>query len=61
MKKLYCKDCNKYLGEIREATLMKDIAFICPDCNVGLVDSILKKVTKKSEEFVKIFDKKADK
>jgi RNase P subunit RPR2 len=32
MRKIYCKKCGEYLGEIRDATLRKRITFICGDC-----------------------------
>jgi len=32
MRKIYCQKCKKYLGEIRDAKLRKDIAFLCKDC-----------------------------
>ena len=31
-RKIYCKPCRKYLGEIRDATLHKKIVFLCGDC-----------------------------
>lgn len=33
-RKLYCadKDCGLYLGEIRDATLRKNIHFLCDNC-----------------------------
>ena len=30
--KIYCKDCNKYLGEIIKANLRKNIKHICDNC-----------------------------
>jgi len=27
-----CKGCNKYLGEIRDATLRKEITYLCISC-----------------------------
>lgn len=32
MKKIICKECNKYLGEIRDAKLRKGISFLCKEC-----------------------------
>jgi hypothetical protein len=33
-RKIYCadKDCQKYLGEIRDATLRKEIHHLCTKC-----------------------------
>ena len=31
-RKIYCKPCGKYLGEIRNATLHKKIVFLCDKC-----------------------------
>ncbi len=31
-RKIYCKPCRKYLGEIRDATLRKEIVFLCSNC-----------------------------
>ena len=30
--KIYCKECDKYIGDIRDASLMKSIVYICPSC-----------------------------
>lgn len=32
MRKIYCIECNKYVGEIRDAKLIKGLAFLCQDC-----------------------------
>ena len=32
-KLIYCEDCRKYLGEIREATLRTGIIYLCAPCN----------------------------
>lgn len=32
MRKILCTNCNKYLGEIKDAKLLKGIAFLCPKC-----------------------------
>lgn len=32
MRKIYCYKCGKYLGEIRDATLLKGIRFDCGAC-----------------------------
>jgi len=33
-KKILCKSCMKYLGEIHEAKLRKNIVFLCEQCEV---------------------------
>lgn len=30
---IHCQDCNKYLGEIRDAKLRKGIRHYCEDCD----------------------------
>ena len=30
--KIYCENCKKYCGEIRDATLRKNISFVCDTC-----------------------------
>ena len=32
-REIHCVKCGKYLGEIRDAKLRKNIHFICDDCN----------------------------
>lgn len=32
IRKIYCNECDKYVGEIRDATLMKGIKYLCPSC-----------------------------
>lgn len=33
MRVIYCEKCKKYVGEIRDARLLKGIVFLCKDCN----------------------------
>jgi RNase P subunit RPR2 len=33
-KEVVCKKCNKYLGEIRDGRLHKDIVYLCKNCNI---------------------------
>jgi len=33
MRKIFCTECDKYLGEIRDAKLLKGIKFLCPKCD----------------------------
>ena len=37
MKTIHCKDCNIFLGDIRDATLKKGITYLCSDCNIKRV------------------------
>lgn len=32
MRTIHCHVCGKYLGEIRDAKVMKGIAYLCPTC-----------------------------
>lgn len=32
VRKIHCHRCNLYLGEIRDATLRKDIGYVCWYC-----------------------------
>ena len=32
-KKIYCYLCGTYCGEIRQATLRKDLLYICGNCH----------------------------
>jgi phage FluMu protein Com len=32
MKTIHCSECKTLLGEIRDATLKKNMAFLCPTC-----------------------------
>ena len=40
-RKIYCTACNRNLGEIRDAKLLKDIKYLCPECNMRRVASDL--------------------
>ena len=33
-KRIFCKGCGKYLGEIRDATLRKEITYLCSSCEI---------------------------
>ena len=35
--KIYCCSCKKYVGEVRDASLMKGIEYLCPTCKEELV------------------------
>jgi len=32
MRKIHCRKCGAYLGEIRDATIRKGTEYICPEC-----------------------------
>lgn len=59
--KIYCKECSKYVGDIRDASLIKGLIYICPTCNEENNNSFLKddifSKTSNSEnnDFSKIF------
>lgn len=33
---IHCENCKRYVGEIRDAKLMKGLVFICPTCIITL-------------------------
>ena len=39
MRKIFCTGCEKYLGEIRNAKLLKGIEFLCPKCEIKRIAS----------------------
>lgn len=49
-REIYCADCKRFVGEIRDARLMKGLAFVCSPCEAirsaaktkpGSVDELL--------------------
>ena len=36
MKNIYCCICNRSVGIIRDAKLMKGLSYICPDCKLKI-------------------------
>jgi Zn finger protein HypA/HybF involved in hydrogenase expression len=40
MREINCFKCNQKVGEIRDASLMKNLKYICPSCH----DDIIKKI-----------------
>lgn len=32
-RKIYCQCCDTYVGTLRDAKLMKNLAFVCPTCS----------------------------
>jgi len=45
-RRIYCKGCKKYLGEIRDATLMKGIVHLCNNCEIKRFASDLAQKTR---------------
>jgi DNA-directed RNA polymerase subunit RPC12/RpoP len=50
-RKIYCKECGRYVGTIKDAKLMKGLGFVCPHCNTksdtpqsSWIDNMLKSV-----------------
>ena len=35
---ILCVKCNKYVGLIRDAKLMKGLTFLCPSCTAEIID-----------------------
>ena len=46
-RKIYCKPCGKYLGIIRNATLHKEIVFLCKNCDTKRIASDMVNKTNK--------------
>lgn len=40
--KIYCVGCDKYMGEIRDGKLRKEIYFLCENCNLKRMASDMK-------------------
>lgn len=55
MRKIFCVKCNKYLGEIRDARLLKEIKFLCPKCDTKRMSSELYQKMNKQTSFGSIF------
>ena len=45
MRKIFCTGCEKYLGEIRDAKLLRGIKFLCPKCDMKRIAADLYKRT----------------
>jgi len=56
-RKIYCKPCGKYLGIIRNATLHKEIVFLCKDCDIKRIASDLANKVNPKNPFDDIFGK----
>lgn len=55
MRKIFCTGCNKYVGDIRDARLLKGIKFLCPECEIKRIASDLHKKTETYNPFKDIF------
>lgn len=55
MMKIYCAGCNKYLGEIRDATLRKNIVHLCSNCETKRKASDLAERTRPKSPLEDIF------
>ena len=53
--KIYCKGCGKYLGVIRDATLHKEIVYLCPNCDTKRIASDLANKTKTKDPLKDLF------
>lgn len=40
MKKINCFKCNRKVGEIRDASLLKGLRYICPSCQEDIVKAL---------------------
>ena len=47
--KIYCVGCDKYMGEIRDASLRKVIHYLCDKCNTKRIASDMGKNNKKDD------------
>jgi len=41
VRKILCKGCSKYMGEIRDAKLRKGITYLCSECETKRIASDL--------------------
>ncbi len=57
IKKIFCKGCPKYLGEIRDATLHKKIVFLCEKCETKRLASDLARKTELKNPFEDLLGK----
>lgn len=55
-KKLFCESCRKYLGEIRDAKLHKDIKYLCKSCNTQRESLELMYKDQEDTSYTDIFD-----
>lgn len=55
IRKIYCKGCNSYLGEIRDGKLKKDIVFLCSVCEYKRLASDLAAKTAPSPDIPDFF------
>ena len=55
-RRIFCKGCSKYLGEIRDATLRKGIIHLCSLCETKRLASDLAQKTRGSVDPLDIFN-----
>lgn len=48
-RKIYCKGCGRFLGYIRDATLKKEMVYLCGDCDTRMMASDLFNKTEKAK------------
>ena len=48
MREMFCTGCNKYVGEIRDAKLLKGVKFLCPKCETKRIASDLHRETSRN-------------
>jgi len=50
-RSIYCANCHRYLGIIRDAKLHKNIHHLCDNCNIKRVTSDMMNKTGKPKDF----------
>jgi hypothetical protein len=58
-RKIYCSVCDKYVGEIRDATLIKGLKYICSSCDnedVQIKDDFYHSASPNKSDFTSIFN-----
>ena len=53
---IYCSGCKRYLGEIRDGTLMKGISHLCPKCEIKRIASDMAKKTSCNSDISDLFN-----
>lgn len=53
---IYCSGCKRYLGEIRDGTLMKEISYLCPKCEIKRIASDMAKKNSSNPDFGDLFN-----
>jgi len=58
-RKIYCTICGKYVGEIRDATLIKGLKYICSSCDINdnqIKDDFYHSSSSTKNDFTSIFN-----